>query len=78
MVSTLLLTKVADGCLAGHSVEPKGRDLVEEEQEPEAAGMIAVLPADLGRLDDSVVLPAAEVVAVAVAGQKCEVEATQK
>jgi len=77
LVSTLLLTKAAGGYLAGHSVGPKGRDLVEEEQEPEVAGMIVVLAADLGTPDDSVVLPAAEA-AAAVAGQKCVVEATQK
>lgn len=67
----------ADGCLAGHSVEPKSQDLVEEEQEPEAAGMIVVLAADPGTLDDFVVLPAAEIAVVAVAGKKCAVAATQ-
>lgn len=66
----------AGGCLADHSVEPRGQDLVEEEQEPEAAGMIVVLAADPGTLDDSVVLPVAEI-AVAVAGKKCVVAATQ-
>lgn len=53
------------------------RDLVEEEQEREAEGMIVGLAADLGRLGDFEVLLAAEVVA-AVAGQECAVEAAQK
>jgi hypothetical protein len=51
----------------GHWVE---RDLVEEEQEREAAGTIVGLAADLDRLGDFEVLLAA--------GRECAVEATQR
>lgn len=56
---------------------PRGLDLGEGEQEPEAAGMIVVVLVDLDRADGFVVEPAVETVAAA-AGEADAAGATQR